>query len=236
MGWPDRASPTNFSFNHIGHFAASGELLSKALFFGGVTHRHPALRFAFLEGGVGVACRVYADLVSHWQRRGHVGLANLDPRRVDIDEAMALLDRHGGTRSAAHADAIRRSLERRQSTPALQDDFALAGIESVADIAARFADAFAFGAEADDPLTPWAFARSINPGGVQLRVFFGSDIGHWDVLDFREPLVEAYEQVEHDLISSDDFRAFVFDNAARVYGTNPDFFRHAPFALGGGAP
>jgi len=148
---------------------------------------------------------------------------------------MALLDRHGDTRSAAHADAIRRSLERRHSTLALQDDFALAGVESVADIAARFVDAFAFGAEADDPLTPWAFARSINPGGVQLRVFFGSDIGHWDVLDFREPLVEAYEQVEHDRISPDDFQAFVFDNAARVYGTNPDFFRHAPFTVGGAA-
>ena len=235
MGWLDRASPTNFSYNHVGHFAASGELLSKALFFGGVTYRHPGLRFAFLEGGVGVACRVYADLVSHWRRRGKAGLSDLDPRRVDIDETMALLEQHGDARSHAQAEAIRRSLERRQSSPALQDDFASAGIESVADIAARFVDVFSFGAEADDPLTPWAFARTINPGEVQLQVFFGSDIGHWDVLDFRDPLVEAYEQVERGLISPHDFRAFVFGNAARVYGANPEFFRHASFSAGDGA-
>jgi predicted TIM-barrel fold metal-dependent hydrolase len=232
MGWPDRASPTNFSFNHIGHFAASGELLSKALFFGGVTHRYPALRFAFLEGGVGVACRVYADLVSHWRRRGTAGLDDLDPRRVDIAEVMTLLEQHGDARSRERADAVRAALERRQSRRALQDDFACAGVESIVDIAAQFTECFAFGAEADDPLTPWAFARTINPGAAQLRVFFGSDIGHWDVLDFREPLVEAYEQLEHRVITPEDFRAFVFDNALHVYGGNPDFFRHASFTAG----
>jgi predicted TIM-barrel fold metal-dependent hydrolase len=236
IGWPDRASPTNFSFNHIGHFAASGELLSKSLFFGGVTHRFPGLQFAFLEGGVAVACRVYADLVGHWQRRGAGGLAALDPRRVDVDGVMDLLERYGSARTGAHTTAIRASLERRRSSAALQDDFERAGVDSVADLAARFVDAFAFGAEADDPLTSWAFSQSLNPGGAKLRVFFGSDIGHWDVLDFREPLVEAYEQVERGVIEADDFRAFVFDNAAAVYGTNPEFFRHAPFTVGAGRP
>jgi hypothetical protein len=114
--------------------------------------------------------------------------------------------------------------------PAVQDDFARAGITSVADIAARFADAFSFGAEADDPMTAWAFAREVNPSGAALRVFFGSDIGHWDVCDFRETLPEAYEQVEHGRLTPEDFRAFVFDNALALYGTNPAFFRAASFA------
>src|SRR5205085_6371054 len=48
-----RLSPTKFTYNHIGHFAAAGHAVAKALFLGGVTRRFPDLRFAFLEGGVG---------------------------------------------------------------------------------------------------------------------------------------------------------------------------------------
>jgi predicted TIM-barrel fold metal-dependent hydrolase len=48
-----RLSPSNFVYNHIGHFAAAGHAVSKAIFLGGVTRRFPDLRFAFLEGGVG---------------------------------------------------------------------------------------------------------------------------------------------------------------------------------------
>jgi predicted TIM-barrel fold metal-dependent hydrolase len=47
-----RLSPTNFTYNHIGHFAAAGHATAKAIFLGGVTRRFPELRFAFLEGGV----------------------------------------------------------------------------------------------------------------------------------------------------------------------------------------
>ena len=39
-------------------------------------------------------------------------------------------------------------------------------------------------------------------------------------------LSEAYELVEKDLFSADDFRAFTFSNAVELYtGTNRDFFR-----------
>ena len=48
-----RNSPTNFTYNHIGHFAAAGHAVAKGLFLGGVTRRFPELNFAFLEGGVG---------------------------------------------------------------------------------------------------------------------------------------------------------------------------------------
>jgi hypothetical protein len=38
-------------------------------------------------------------------------------------------------------------------------------------------------------------------------------------------LEEAYELVEHGLISEQDFREFTFSNAARLYAeTNPNFF------------
>jgi predicted TIM-barrel fold metal-dependent hydrolase len=50
-----RNSPSNFCYNHIGHFASAGHAVAKALFFGGVTRRFPDLNFAFLEGGVGWA-------------------------------------------------------------------------------------------------------------------------------------------------------------------------------------
>ena len=52
MGWGSRTSPTNYVYNHIGIFAAAGEALCRSLFLGGVPHRFPELRFAFLEGGV----------------------------------------------------------------------------------------------------------------------------------------------------------------------------------------
>ena len=65
-----RNTPSNFTFNHIGHFAAAGHAVAKALFLGGVTRRFPDLRFAFLEGGVGWACQLFADLIEHWERRG----------------------------------------------------------------------------------------------------------------------------------------------------------------------
>ena len=53
-----RTSPTNFVYNHIGHFADAGHAACKGIFLGGVTRRFPELRFAFLEGGVGWAVAV----------------------------------------------------------------------------------------------------------------------------------------------------------------------------------
>jgi len=41
-----------------------------------------------------------------------------------------------------------------------------------------------------------------------------------------EVLEEAWELVEHGLISEDDFREFVFTNPARLHtALNPDFFK-----------
>src|SRR5437879_7018409 len=62
-----RNSPSNFCYNHIGHFASASEAMAKAIFFGGVTRRFPELNFAFLEGGAVWACSLCADLIGHCQ-------------------------------------------------------------------------------------------------------------------------------------------------------------------------
>ena len=55
---------------------------------------------------------------------------------------------------------------------------------------------------------------------------FGSDIGHFDVPDMREVLPEAYEMVEEEMITEDEFKDFVFTNAVKLWtAVNPDFFK-----------
>src|SRR5215475_15532492 len=78
-----RNSPSNFCYNHIGHFASAAEATAKSLFFGGVTRRFPELNFGFLEGGVGWACSLYADLIGHWEKRHREALENTNPARLD---------------------------------------------------------------------------------------------------------------------------------------------------------
>jgi hypothetical protein len=60
-----------------------------------------------------------------------------------------------------------------------------------------------------------AFSHA-NPFGSQLNAIYRSDIGHFDVIDMRDPLPEAWELVEDGLISEDNFRDFTFTNAVRL--------------------
>src|SRR5216684_1163125 len=85
-----RNSPSNFCYNHIGHFASAGHALCKALFFGGITRRFPDLNFAFLEGGVGWASMLLADLIGHWEKRNRQALENTNPQRLDRTALLAL--------------------------------------------------------------------------------------------------------------------------------------------------
>jgi hypothetical protein len=48
---------------------------------------------------------------------------------------------------------------------------------------------------------------------------FASDLGHWDVPDACEVLPEAWELVERELLSPADFRAFTYDHAVQLWGT-----------------
>ena len=223
----ERNSPTNFTFNHIGHFAAAQHAVAKALFLGGVTRRFPDLRFAFLEGGVGWGCQLFCDLIEHWERRGAKGLANMDPTKLDRKLLRGLVAKYGYTDIGAE-------LDRRDGWPMKEedsltggvplDDYHFCKISQKQDWVDLFATPFYFGCEADDRMNAVAFGKMM-PLGARINALFSSDIGHFDVVDMRDPLPEAYELVEDGHITESDFSDFVFGNAVRLWGTqNPRFF------------
>jgi len=223
-----RNSPSNFCYNHIGHFASAAEATAKALFFGGVTRRFPELNFAFLEGGVGWACSLYADLIGHWEKRNRQALENTDPARLDRAMLRELADTYG---KPWVADAVRRGegLDDNGNgtgNVADLDDYSRCRISRKEDIRDLYVPRYYFGCEADDPINAWAFNRRANPMGSRLNALFSSDIGHFDVPDMTDVVPEAYELVEHGLLDEDDFRDFMFANAVRFWGeVNPDFFK-----------
>jgi predicted TIM-barrel fold metal-dependent hydrolase len=225
-----RNSPSNFCYNHIGHFASAGHAVAKALFFGGVTRRFPDLNFAFLEGGVGWACMLYADLIGHWEKRNRQAIESTNPSKLDVGRLLQFAEKYG---SPAVADAVRRreGLEGDSNstlTGGLEDldDYFRCKIEKKADLKDLFVPRFYFGCEADDPTNAWAFNRKANPMGARLNALFSSDIGHFDVPDMTDVVPEAHELVEHGLITDEDFRDFMFTNAVRFWGeVNPDFFK-----------
>jgi hypothetical protein len=225
-----RNSPSNFCYNHIGHFASAGHAVAKALFFGGVTRRFPDLNFAFLEGGVGWACMLYADLIGHWEKRNRGAIEATNPHKLDRAALLSYVEKYG--RPAA-ADAVRRGEgldgdSNSMLTGGLEDldDYSRCRIEQKEDLRELFVPRFYFGCEADDPVNAWAFDRRANPMQARLNALFSSDIGHFDVPDMAAVVPEAYELVEHGLIDDGDFRDFTFANAVRFWGeVNPDFFK-----------
>jgi predicted TIM-barrel fold metal-dependent hydrolase len=225
-----RNSPSNFCFNHIGHFASAGHAVAKALFFGGVTRRFPDLNFAFLEGGVGWACMLYADLVGHWEKRNRQALEKTNPANLDRARLLELARQYGSETVAAavgRGDGLEGD-SNSTLTGGIEDldDYFRCKIGRKEDIRDLFVPRFYFGCEADDPVNAWAFKRQANPMGARLNALFSSDIGHFDVPDMAAVVPEAYELVEHGLLDDDDFRDFMFTNAVRFWGeVNPDFFK-----------
>jgi predicted TIM-barrel fold metal-dependent hydrolase len=228
IGFGSRVSPTNYVANHIGNFAAGSEAVCRSLLFGGAMRRFPDLRFAFLEGGVAWAANLYADVVGHWEKRNRVALAHYDPRALDRAQLDDLVRAHGSDAFAARwdrVDASLRFLSDPDEDPAVLDEFAASGLESVEQIRGVFAEQCFFGCEADDPMNALAFDERLHPMDARLQAMFASDIGHWDVPDFRDVLGEAWELVEDGRLDHDDFRRFTFEHAARLFtGTRPDFF------------
>ncbi len=230
---------TSFMYNHIGHFAAAGEMICKSLFLGGVTRRFP-LKFAFLEGGVGWARSLLAGLEGHWKKRNVEALANYDPRNLDLKRFGELMVRYGDELTQGYGHSLTLSDVAHRFLPMafkafdtelpsqdlrLLDEWKDCGIERPEDIAKLFS-AFYFGCEADDPVTTSAFDSKHNPLGARLNAVFGSDIGHWDVPDMTEVLEEAYEPVEEGLMTEQDFKDFVFTNPIKLWTAgNPDFFK-----------
>ena len=228
--WQDRASISNFTYNHVGHFAESNHAFARGVFLGGLVHRYPSLNFGFMEGGVSWACQMCLDLIEHWEKRRRAGLQY--PSATNVAEMHQLIDRYGDQRLKANADAIMNhldvfrpdcSLEELSRPEHVVDDFEAAGINSKEDVRAVFSGNFYFGCEADDRATMWAFDPRM---GVRLRPVFSSDFTHFDVPDFKEVIPEAFEMVEKGFVTEQDFREFTFTNAARLHTrNNPDFFK-----------
>jgi hypothetical protein len=105
------------------------------------------------------------------------------------------------------------------------DDFSACKLTRKQDWIDLYATPYYFGCEADDRMNAVAFGKG-NPFGAQLNAFYSSDIGHFDVIDMREPLAEAYELVEDGYVTVDNFRDFTFTNSVKLWGTqNPNFFK-----------
>jgi hypothetical protein len=228
--WQDRASISNFTYNHVGHFAESNHAFARGVFLGGLVRRYPILNFGFMEGGVSWACQMCADLIEHWEKRRRAGLQY--PSATNVAELHELIGRYGDQRLKASVEAIIGSLDAFRPECSLEelarpehvvDDFEASGVNSKQDVRAVFTDNFYFGCEADDRATMWAFDPRM---GVRLRPVFSSDFTHFDVPDFREVIPEAFEMVEKRFVTEHDFREFTFTNAARLHTrNNPNFFK-----------
>ena len=229
MGWVNRASISNYNFNHIGHFAAAHEVFCKALFFGGVTQRFPNLNFAFLEGGVGWACSLFNDLVGHWEKRNGTVIDRLDPERIDREMFVDLIERYGDERILSKIAKLQNGggplIDQHHVDQNMVDEWMHCGIEKAEDIYDRFVPRFYFGCEGDDRTVAWAFDKRLNRFGARIKAMFSSDIGHWDVADVSQVLAEAYELVESGAVTPEDFRDFVFTNPVELHTRlNPGFF------------
>ncbi|MBW2268515.1 MAG: amidohydrolase family protein [Deltaproteobacteria bacterium] len=225
IGRGSRCSPTRHQYNQIGGFAEGGEALLKALWFGGVTRRFPTLNVGFLEGGAAWACSTFTRVIDHWKKRNAAAIGHLDPARLDQQLFGKLIDDFGHEKIQAYRDPlVENSLW--MPSPEELDDWRACEVSTVEELAELFLPRFFFGCEGDDRMNAVAFDTKLNPLGSRLRAMFGSDIGHFDVVDMRDVLGEAWELVEDELIDLNDFKDFVFRNAVKLHGgMNPDFFK-----------
>jgi hypothetical protein len=223
-------SPVNYVFNSLGSFGQGSEYFCRALFMGGVPHRFPKLKFAFLEGGAGWAAQLYNTLFEYWEKRNLEALReNLDPAKLNVDLLVEMFEIWGN--DYLTPDRIREAPHQSANSvllvpPEEVNDFAPTGITKPEDIRDIFQRNFYFGSEADDSMMAVAFDGKLNHFGLKLNAILGSDIGHWDVPDMTKVMVEAYEMVEDGHISEEDFRDFTFGNVVQMHtGMNPNFFR-----------
>jgi len=167
--------------------------------------------------------QVYVSLVGNWLKRGGAAIAGLDPDTMDKELLVQLLVEDDPTLARYTPEQLAGQLS--GTMKRVRDDYAAAELTSVEDIRDRFCTNFYWGCEADDPLVGVAFDRRVTPLGALVPAIFASDLGHWDVPDFDEPLEEAFELVERGILDADQLRDFVFVNPVRFYGSmNPEFF------------
>jgi predicted TIM-barrel fold metal-dependent hydrolase len=223
-------SVSNYSFNHVGSFAQRMHTLVKSLFMGGATCRVPDQGFAVLECGVGWAAILLNDLLDHWEKRRPRGLEALDPASIDWAELERLMTRHAPDLLATSTDVAAglRTIPGLGVPPSEHDEWRHVGADTEDELIDRFAPSFYFGCEADDRTIAYAFSPA-NARGFQLKPIFSSDIGHWDVSDAASVVEEAYELVEDEILTEDQFAGFVCHNPAQLFlDQNPSFFDGTP--------
>ena len=231
MGWTQRRSISNYQYNHIGHFASAAAAFCKALFFGGVTHRFPTLKFAFLEGGSDWGASLYADIIWHWETRNPDILQNNHPGNVNREELRELFARYGGPEVKDRFEQLGSGLGFHgkyfaPENPGDLNEFAAAGITKAEDVRDRFLNHFYFGTESDDTRVAYAFYQKANPFGDRVKAFLGSDSGHWDVPDITAVVSNAYSMVENGILSEEDLRYFLSIHPLELYTSlNRDFFK-----------
>jgi predicted TIM-barrel fold metal-dependent hydrolase len=228
IGAQHRRSSSNYVFNHLGMFAGGSEHFCRALLLGGVTKRFPNLNFGLLEGGVAWAVTLLNDIVEHFEKRNVTDLLeNLDPAKLDVELLAQLADEYGNDRLTGAR--IRERPHTRSSQPGRPDtfdEFAACGMTEIRDLRDLFCENFYFGCEADDRMMSVGFNRKLSPVGAPLKACFGSDIGHWDVMDARSILSEAYSLVDAGMLTLDDFEALTWRNPVQLHmGMNPDYFK-----------
>jgi hypothetical protein len=152
----------------------------------------------------------------------------MHPGKLDRTKLMSLVEKYG------YGDIVA-ALRERGGLPDPEQAYLTGNTDDIGDFSAckitkkedwveLYAKPYYFGCEADDRMNATAFSRN-NPLGAKPNGIFSSDIGHFDVIDMRHPLPEAYELIEDGHISANDFRAFTFTNAVKLWGTqNPRFF------------
>jgi predicted TIM-barrel fold metal-dependent hydrolase len=222
-----RRSPTNYMYNHILGHAAQQISLCLSLVLGGVPKKFPDLNIGFLEGGAGWACDILHGLHEHYEKRNAEDVHLYDPARIDTALLTELCAQYGPGGDAGVEPNPSNVLPERSEDEL--DEFAASGIQEDADLAYMFGKRFFFGCEADDNSVYRAMDARANTFGLRLRPFFSSDIGHWDVPNISEVLLESHKLVDDGLLTASDYRDFVFSYPARLHAEmNPSFFDGTP--------
>jgi len=165
---------------------------------------------------------------NHAEKRNGNVIHKLNPANLDRAEIGALVKEYGGEQMYSRWPEFEAEMHRGMGSalPENLDDFAACNITKKEDIYNLFVPNFFFGCESDDPTLNYAFASKVNPFGAKLGAILSSDISHFDVPDMTEVLEEAWELVEEKGMSEEDFQAFTFGNAVKLWASvNPDFFK-----------
>jgi predicted TIM-barrel fold metal-dependent hydrolase len=226
-----RRSPTNYMFNHIGGHAFQQQEFCLSLVMGGVAKRYSDLNFGFLEGGAGWACDVAHGLHEHFEKRNGANVRQYDPANVDQAFLQSLCDQYGryGEDKVDPNPGDATTGRTGMTDPSELDEFRHSGLSDDDDLIDMFGRQFFFGCEADDGSVYRALDGRGNAFDLRLQAFFSSDIGHWDVPNISEVLLESRHFVDEGLLKESDYRDFVFTNPVMLHaGMDPHFFDGTP--------